>query len=243
MAIAPKGISVRQTGSQLVFRASLKDSSGIKVTSGTTTLYVYEYQSDGTLKSYDFDDNTFKTTALTTETASMTHRTGNNSTTNTGVWTYSLGTVTGFTSGGVYLAIVSNSSATPPQQEREFQYGGDEGDLLVTAGSTGQAYLQTNLVQLAGSAPAATLLSAMYQTFENGTAQTGSGTTITLRAGASATDDFYKDQVILITGGTGAVQTNRITGYNGTTKVATVGSTWAVTVDSSSTYVVLGRVG
>lgn len=140
-----KGVDVRQTGSQLVFRASLKDSTGAKVTSGTTTLAIYELQSDGTFKSYDFNSNTFKTTALTTATASMSHQTGNNGTVNTGVWTYALSTLTGFTAGAVYLAQVNNSGALPTDQEREFQYGSAEGDLVTTAGSTGQAYLQSQL--------------------------------------------------------------------------------------------------
>jgi hypothetical protein len=125
-----KGIDVRQTGTALLLRASLKDSVGAKVTTGTTTLALYEYQSDGTLKSYDFNDNTFKTTALTTATVNMTHRTGNNSTANTGLWSYALTTITGFTAGAVYLAQFSNSGASPTEQEREFQFGGvGEGDL------------------------------------------------------------------------------------------------------------------
>lgn len=132
------GVDVRQSGNQLIFRASVKDSAGAKVTSGTTSLYIYEIQSDGTLKSYDFNDNTFKTTALTTETASMTHRTGNNGTTNTGLWLYALSTLTGFTRGGMYMFVVSNTSAVPPQQEREFQYGAAEGDLAASVTSAGK---------------------------------------------------------------------------------------------------------
>ena len=128
-----RGIDVRQTGTGLVFRASLKDSSGAKVTSGTTTFAIYEVQTDGTLKSYDFSSNTFKTTALTTATAAMTHRQGNNSTVNTGVWTAALATLTGFTNGAIYVVQVNNSGASPTDQEREFQYGNGEGDLTVDA--------------------------------------------------------------------------------------------------------------
>lgn len=135
--MAFRGIDVRQSSGggadRLVFRFSLKDSSGAKVTSGTTTLALYELQSDGTLKSYDFSDDTFKTTALTTATLSLTHRTGNNGSVSTGVWTGSLTTLTGFTAGNVYLGQVNNSSASPPDQERQFQYGGSQGDLSVTA--------------------------------------------------------------------------------------------------------------
>lgn len=86
----------------------------------------------------------------------------------------------------------------------------------VTAGSYGQAL---NLVRA-------------------GTAQAGSGTTITLDASASAVDDFYKNDLIFITGGTGVGQARMITGYVGTTKVATV-DTWATNPGSSSVFVIL----
>jgi hypothetical protein len=128
-----KGIDVRQAGDRLILRASLKDSAGAKLATGTTTLSLYELQSDGTLKSYDFNDNTFKTTALTTATVNMAHRTGNNGTVNTGVWTYALTTISGFARGSVYVAQVSNSGASPAEQEREFQYGDGEGDLSTDA--------------------------------------------------------------------------------------------------------------
>lgn len=126
-----KGIDVRETAGQLVFRHSLKDSAGAKVTTGTTTLRLYEVQADGTLLSYDFNDNTFKATALTTATLAMTHRQGNNNTYNVGVWTAVLSTLGAFTAGRVYVVQVNNTGASPPEQEREFQFGGAEGDLLV----------------------------------------------------------------------------------------------------------------
>src|SRR5574343_2108750 len=168
-----KGILVRQTGDRVLFRESLKDSSGEKITTGTTTLRIFELQTDGTLKSYDFNDNTFKTTALTTATASMTHRTGNNSTYNTGLWTYALTTVSGFTTGNIYIYSVENTASTPPVIEREFQYGGAEGDMSSTA--------YTNL-------------SNAYAAFETGTAQAGGASSITLRSGASSTTDIFKNQ-------------------------------------------------
>jgi hypothetical protein len=46
-----KGVDVRQTGNQLIIDAFLQDSTGALVTSGTTVTYIYEVQSDGTLKS------------------------------------------------------------------------------------------------------------------------------------------------------------------------------------------------
>jgi hypothetical protein len=125
---------------------SLKDSTGAKLTGGTTVLTLYELQSDGTLKSYDFNDNTFKTTVLTTPTLALTHRTGNNGGTNTGLWTVALATLAGFTAGGVYFAQVNNTGASPPDQEREFQFGSAEGDLSVTAG-----YLAADLWRVKGA--------------------------------------------------------------------------------------------
>lgn len=69
-----------------------------------------------------------------------------------------------------------------------------------------------------------------------GTAQAGAANTITLAAGASATDDAYKGMPIETTGGTGSGQWNIITAYNGTTKVATVIDTWATNPDITTTY-------
>lgn len=137
-----KGVDVRATTSELLFRALLQSSSGTLVTSGTTLLYLYEIvMSDGTLKSYDFNDNTFKTTALTTETLAMTHRQGNNNTTNTGIWTARLATLSGFTKGNIYLARVNNALASPQDQVREFQFGGLEGDFTGQANDQGTEWM------------------------------------------------------------------------------------------------------
>jgi hypothetical protein len=118
-----QGIDVRQTGDRLIFRSLLQDSTGAILSTGTANLKLYELQSDGTLKSYDWNDNTFKTTALTTENQALTHRTGNNAGTSTGIWTYALTTLSGFTAGNLYFAHVSHTSASPVVQVREFQFG------------------------------------------------------------------------------------------------------------------------
>lgn len=77
-----------------------------------------------------------------------------------------------------------------------------------------------------------------------GTAQAGAAGTITLAAGASSVDDFYKNAVVVLTSGTGAGQNRRITGYVGSTKVATISGdrNWATNPDSTSTYVILGDI-
>lgn len=121
------GVDVRQAGNVLLFRVKLDAAAGTLLTTGATSLRLYELQDDGTLKSFDWADYTFKTGALTTETLSMTHRTGNNGTFSTGIWTAVLATLSGFTSGAMYFAHVTNTGASPQSQAREFQYGGAEG--------------------------------------------------------------------------------------------------------------------
>lgn len=129
-----KGIDVRLAANELVFRALLQTSGGALVTSGATILYIYEMQSDGTIKTYDFNDNTFKTTVCTTPTLALAYRRSNNATVDTGLWTVALATLTGFTVGAVYIVHVQNSGAFPTDQQREFQFGSVQGDFVVSAG-------------------------------------------------------------------------------------------------------------
>lgn len=76
---------------------------------------------------------------------------------------------------------------------------------------------------------------------DSGTAQAGSSSSITLRAGASATTDKYKGLFVYIDGGTGKGQIGFVTAYNGSTKVATVNAWSAGTApDSTSTYSIIG---
>lgn len=72
-----------------------------------------------------------------------------------------------------------------------------------------------------------------------GTAQAGDATHITLDASASAVTDFYKYQIIMITGGTGANQGNIISAYDGTTKIATVAASWGTNPDVTSVFVIM----
>lgn len=69
-----------------------------------------------------------------------------------------------------------------------------------------------------------------------GTAQAGAAGTITLAAGASASNNFYRGTVIRTTAGTGSGQTRHIRSYVGSTKVATVTPNWTVTPDATTTY-------
>lgn len=76
------------------------------------------------------------------------------------------------------------------------------------------------------------------QSIRSNTAQAGAATTITLDAAANATNNFYNNTLLLITGGTGAGQARFITAYVGATKVATV-ATWVTNPDNTSTFAIL----
>jgi hypothetical protein len=71
------------------------------------------------------------------------------------------------------------------------------------------------------------------------TAQAGTAGTITLDAGASAVDDYYKHARCFLTGGTGAGQCQIIDSYVGSTKVATMAANWPTTPDNTTTFVLL----
>lgn len=71
---------------------------------------------------------------------------------------------------------------------------------------------------------------------ETGTAQSGGASSITLAVGASATNDYYNNLYVVITGGTGSGQVRRVSDYNGTTKVVTTTAAWATNPDNTSTY-------
>jgi hypothetical protein len=79
------------------------------------------------------------------------------------------------------------------------------------------------------------------QTIRSGAAQSGSTTSIGLDASASSVTDFYKYNYVYVTGGAGAGQYRLITGYNGTSKVATVTPAWITSQEpaSGSTFAIL----
>jgi len=69
-----------------------------------------------------------------------------------------------------------------------------------------------------------------------GTAQAGAAATITLAAASSAVNGFYNGQWVYIISGTGLNQFRQISGYVGSTKVATVSLAWLTNPDSTSVY-------
>ena len=132
-------------------------------------------------------------------------------------------------------------------QASEYTGSIDETEPLPGAGRGGfsfDAYLRG--AGTAGLAPeigpllrAAGLSQTLLASDVTGTAQAGAASTITLAAGASAVDGFYVGFVIEITSGTGAGQTPRpITGYVGSTKVATIAFPWDVNPDATSVYAI-----
>jgi len=77
---------------------------------------------------------------------------------------------------------------------------------------------------------------------QSGTAAGGGANTITLAAGASSVYGAYIGATVYLTGGTGSGQNKRIIDYNGSTKVATVDSAWAINpVGASTTYQVKAK--
>lgn len=77
------------------------------------------------------------------------------------------------------------------------------------------------------------------QTIRSGTAQAGGAGSITLDAGASAADGYYVGYWVYTTGGTGSGQCRAITGYTGSTKVATTNLGWSVTPDNTTTFAIV----
>lgn len=74
---------------------------------------------------------------------------------------------------------------------------------------------------------------------DTGTAQAGTSLTITLANTASSVDDTYNDQTAHTTGGTGSGQYRLITGYVGSTRIATVSTAWSTNPDATTTYEVV----
>ena len=75
---------------------------------------------------------------------------------------------------------------------------------------------------------------------DQGIAQAGTATTITLRDYASSINDTYLCNIVIIIGGTGRGQARLVGGYNGTSKVITLcGDNWITNPDNTSVYVVI----
>jgi hypothetical protein len=107
-------------------------------------------------------------------------------------------------------------------------------------GSTKTAYVDRDWkVQPTTGSTYAIIADAGREHINEGLAQAGGASTITLNALASSATDAYVGQIIFLRGGTGADQASHVTAYNGTTKVATINKAWAVQPDNTTTYVML----
>lgn len=105
-------------------------------------------------------------------------------------------------------------------------------------GTGGSALVKTDVTDWGATAVGTLPPDAIF--IRSGTAAAGGASTITLDGGASATNNIYNGATIFLrTGGTGAGQVNSILSYNGTTKVATVGTAWAVAPDNTSLFTIL----
>ena len=75
--------------------------------------------------------------------------------------------------------------------------------------------------------------------FASGTAQGGGASTITLASSASTVSGYYNQYYVRIAGGTGVLnEARQVTGYDGTTLIATMGSAWTTPPDATTQYVI-----
>jgi lysophospholipase L1-like esterase len=73
----------------------------------------------------------------------------------------------------------------------------------------------------------------------SGTSQSGGANSITLASSSSTVSGYYNEFYVRITGGTGVLnEVKQVTGYDGTTFIATVDSAWTTPPDSTTQYVV-----
>lgn len=169
------------------------------------------------------------TNAATTVTTSFT-------TTFTGSLTGSVASVTGNVGGTV--ATVTNLTNAPTSGDFTATMKTSIGT-AVAASAVASVTGSVGSVASAGITRGSFAADTGHQTIRSNTAQAGASGTITLDASASATNSFYNNCLCFLTGGTGVGQCRFITGYVGSTKVATVNSAWATTPDNTTTFAIL----
>lgn len=113
--------------------------------------------------------------------------------------------------------------------------------IIAYNGTTKVATVDSNwIVTPTSSTTFSVYASANAITANEGTAQGGGPSSITLATTASGVDSYYaNNSFVTILSGTGAGQTKTITAYNGTSKVATVDSAWSVEPFTDSVYAVI----
>ena len=161
----PSGIDVLETTigqgatGYIVFRESLKTSAGVEIpiaNHGNVTLQLFQLNYDGSMSQWDFNGatNGFTSSSVTTSSVVMSvPTTQGGSYTSSGIWTYSM-TIpasvsnTNFVTGGIYIYKITDSTggsnnAFPTSVERQFQFGGTQGDMTVTSTGNLAVDLQT----------------------------------------------------------------------------------------------------
>jgi hypothetical protein len=77
------------------------------------------------------------------------------------------------------------------------------------------------------------------QLLNYGSAVASGANDITLEAGSSSVDDYYKNALLVIIAGPGVGQARSIVGYVGATQVATVDRPWGATITTMSHYMII----
>jgi hypothetical protein len=147
--------------------------------------------------------------------------------------------------GGGYL-FPTSSSGIPTGYSFTLAAGGSSATHARVTDTDG-TWWSFNIVDTTKTAEHLFQCRAIPNAGHKGTAQAGSSTTITLASGASAVNSAYssatRNDWIWITSGTGAGQVRRITGYVGSTRIATVDVAWVTAPDNTSVYEVGTRTG
>lgn len=147
-------------------------------------------------------------------------------------------TITGSAVSGAYdswIAIVRDVSDTSSPCYAE------QRTVAVSSDGFGSSYhltLDSDLSFTPAAGDIVELYPPSHASYHSGTVVDATLNTLTLETTASATDNFYKSQVLEIIGGAGIGQSRLITNYDGDTNVATIYPNWADYPNIQSRYVV-----
>ena len=159
----------------------------------------------------------------------------------------------------VYWRVISNTTFEPitgglttPDAERSIDGAAfaDCTDSEHELGTTGTGYTELTATEMTADHVWFTMNSAdaaaiMFEkqlipepALDSGVAQSGTASTIVIRAAANATNDFYNGAQIEIVSGTGIGQVRTITDYVGASKTVTVDRDWITNPASGSVYLI-----
>lgn len=240
-----RGMSIiRSNDTSILFRAALFDASGNPITTAANLNILHFVPASGDIETYDFNDDTFKTGAVTTFDQAMTHEQANNNTVDTGIQRHRHATLTDFEVGHKYVARITHASLPAPIIA-EFQYGDLEGDEATQIPDVVWDEAASGHTTSGSMGEIMDFLTRLGQSFvltPIETAQAGTSSTIQLDASHTEADDFFNGVMVAIVGGVGAGQVRAITDYVQSTDTATVKPNWVVTPDNTSQYVLISNV-